>query len=114
MQQPVRQREEVSPQARVQDIIPMMKQAHSRAQIQQEYSTPQPTAPVGIGVAGGKKQSLLENIEKMERQRQERRRLMEEQKANKRERQIQNEAQGKNIDAEFDIMIERERLYPES
>lgn len=39
---------------------------------------------------------------------------MEEQKANKRERQINNEAQGKNIDAEFDMMIERERLYPES
>jgi hypothetical protein len=43
-------------------------------------------------LANGKKQSLLDNIEKMERQRQERRRLMEEQKANKRERQINNEA----------------------
>jgi kinesin family member 2/24 len=35
---------------------------------------------------------------------------MEEQKANKRERQIQNEAAGRNIDADFDIMIEKSRL----
>lgn len=35
---------------------------------------------------------------------------MEEQKANKRERQMFNEAAGKNIDADFDFMIDKERL----
>lgn len=39
---------------------------------------------------------------------------MEEQKANRRERQIQNEANGRNIDAEFDIMIDRARLNEDS
>jgi hypothetical protein len=38
---------------------------------------------------------------------------MEEQKANKRERQILNEAQGRNIDAEFDMMIEQSKLVEE-
>lgn len=52
----------------------------------------------------------MDNIERMERQRQERRRLMEEQKANKRERQLVNEAAGRNIDAEYEMMIDRERL----
>jgi kinesin family protein 2/24 len=46
----------------------------------------------------------------MERQRAERRKQMEEQKVNKRERQMANEIAGRNIDADFDIMIERSRL----
>jgi kinesin family member 2/24 len=35
---------------------------------------------------------------------------MEEQKVNKRERQMANEIAGRNIDADFDIMIEKSRL----
>ena len=50
------------------------------------------------------------NIDKLEKQRVERRRLMEEQKFNKRERQLNNEAAGRKVDADFDIMIERSRL----
>ena len=35
---------------------------------------------------------------------------MEEQKANKVQRQLQNEAAGRNIDADFDFLIEQSRL----
>lgn len=37
---------------------------------------------------------------------------MEEQKVNKLNRQLQNEAAGRNIDADFDFLIENSRLQP--
>ena len=37
---------------------------------------------------------------------------MEEQKVNKLNRQLYNEAAGRNIDADFDILIEQSRLHP--
>ncbi len=46
----------------------------------------------------------------MEKQRAERRRAMEEQKANKKERELMNQAAGRLVDADFDLMMDRYRL----
>ena len=57
-----------------------------------------------------KKSTVVENIERMQKQREERRAKMEEQKAHKKERELLNQAQGKLVDADFDIMVDKFRL----
>lgn len=59
-----------------------------------------------------KKSSVVDNIQKMEKEREERRQKMEEQKLHKKQRQEMNLAQGRNVDADFDLMIESARLKP--
>jgi kinesin family member 2/24 len=62
-----------------------------------------PVAPVQSG-------NVVDNIKKLEQQREDRRRKMEEMKQAKLDRQAMNEAMGKNnIDAEFDMLIEAHR-----
>jgi len=46
----------------------------------------------------------------MERQREERRKQMEEKKVAKKQREMYNEAQGRNVDAEFDVMLDKYKL----
>lgn len=53
-----------------------------------------------------KKGSVVDNIRKMEAQREERRAKLAEAKAAKAERAAANEAAGKNFDVDFDIMIQ--------
>ena len=54
--------------------------------------------------------NVVENIKKLEQQREDRRKKMEEMKQAKLDRQAMNEAMGKNnIDAEFDMLIESHR-----
>ena len=48
----------------------------------------------------------------MEKQREERRKKMEEEKFAKKQRELMNEASGRNVDAEFDMMMEKFRLGP--
>lgn len=48
----------------------------------------------------------MDNIKKIEQNREERRRKLEEQKQAKADRQAYNDALGKNVDADFDMMIE--------
>ena len=47
---------------------------------------------------------MVENIKKLEQQREERRRKLEDMKQAKLDRQLQNEALGKNVDADFDLL----------
>jgi kinesin family protein 2/24 len=48
----------------------------------------------------------VDNIRKMEQQREERRRAMEEKKVDKAKRDAQNKLAGKVVDIDFDMMIE--------
>lgn len=59
-----------------------------------------------------KKPTIIENIEMMKKQREDRRKKAEEEKQVKIQRQLDNEAQGRNVDAEFDMMMEKFRLGP--
>ena len=52
------------------------------------------------------KKNPMDNIKKIEKDREERRRKLEEQKQAKADRQAQNDALGKNVDADFDLLIE--------
>ncbi|CAK56910.1 unnamed protein product (macronuclear) [Paramecium tetraurelia] len=56
------------------------------------------------------KGSVVDNIKKMEQQREERRKNMQEMKREKAEREEQNQILGKNVDVEFEIMIDKTRL----
>lgn len=56
---------------------------------------------------GGKKSSVVENIEKMERQRHERRKKMEEEKNVKAQRVMMNEAAGKKVDIDFELLLDQ-------
>jgi len=56
-----------------------------------------------------KKASVVDNIKKLEEKREERRRQFEEKKQQKLDRIAQNEAAGKVVDAEFDLLIEKHR-----
>jgi kinesin family protein 2/24 len=53
-----------------------------------------------------KKGSVVDNIRKMEQQREERRKKFEEAKIVKADRAAANAAAGKNLDIEFDLMIQ--------
>jgi kinesin family protein 2/24 len=57
-----------------------------------------------------KKSSVVDNIEKMQKEREDRRKNMEEKKAMKKQREIMNEAAGRNVDAEFDILLEKFKI----
>lgn len=50
--------------------------------------------------------NVVDNIKKMEQARAERRRAYEEQKQAKLERQEQNKAAGRNVDVDFDLLIQ--------
>jgi len=66
----------------------------------------------GIEVFGqeqGKKLNVLENIKRIEIQREERRLKQEEHKIHKQQREMQNHALGKNIDCDFDLLLEQEK-----
>ena len=64
----------------------------------------------GGGVQQAKKKgNVVDNIKKLEQQREERRKVLEEKKQAKLDRQAYNEAMGKNIDVEFDMMIEQHK-----
>ena len=52
---------------------------------------------------------MVDNIKKMEQARAERRRAYEEQKQAKLERQEQNKAAGRNVDVDFDLLIQQKR-----
>lgn len=60
-----------------------------------------------------RKPTVLENIEKMKQQREERRLKIEQQRNDKRQRELMNEAQGIKVDADFDLMIQKHRLNPQ-
>lgn len=51
----------------------------------------------------------MDNIKKLEQQREERRRNLEEQKQDKKARKERNAAAGKTVDCDYDEMIEEER-----
>jgi kinesin family member 2/24 len=53
--------------------------------------------------------NVLDNIKKLEEDRAERRRLLEEKKNQKAERQQMNAAAGRHVDIDYDIMIQQER-----
>ncbi len=59
-----------------------------------------------------KKSSVVDNIERMQKQREDRRLKMEEQKEKKKQREFMNEANGRLIDADFDMMMEKFKLGP--
>lgn len=50
--------------------------------------------------------NVVENIKRMEQQREERRRKLEEMKQEKIERKAANEAAGKVVDIDFDLLID--------
>lgn len=52
---------------------------------------------------------MVENIKKLEQQREERWRKLEDMKQAKLDRQLQNEALGKNVDADFDLLIDQHK-----
>ncbi|CAD8188991.1 unnamed protein product [Paramecium octaurelia] len=56
------------------------------------------------------KGSVVDNIKKMEQQREERRKNMQEMKREKAEREEYNQILGKNVDVEFELMIDKSRL----
>ncbi len=57
----------------------------------------------------GKKSNVVDNIRRMEQDRDDRKKKFEEEKWLKEQRKVANKAAGKNIDVEFDMMIDRER-----
>jgi kinesin family protein 2/24 len=59
---------------------------------------------------GPKKSSVVDNVEKMKREREERRKMFEDQKANKKERDLINMAAGRNIDSDYDLLMEKYKL----
>jgi kinesin family protein 2/24 len=59
------------------------------------------------GAAGGG--NVVENIKRLEQQREDRRRKLEELKQAKLDRQLQNEALGKLVDPEFDLLIDNHK-----
>lgn len=68
-----------------------------------------PIAGPGVG-APGNGGNVVDNIKKLEQNREDRRRKMEEMKQAKLDRQAMNEAMGKNnIDSEFDLLIEHHK-----
>jgi len=72
-------------------------------------SKPAPAAPVGP-----KKSGVVEKIEEMKAKRDERRKKMEEDKKAKYEKLEENQAAGKMGDVEFELMVEKHKLKPES
>ncbi|EAR91066.1 kinesin motor catalytic domain protein (macronuclear) [Tetrahymena thermophila SB210] len=57
-----------------------------------------------------KKSSLLQNMEKMEQKRQERREKMNQMKQQKLEKEQMNKESNRNVDIDFEMLIEQERL----
>jgi kinesin family member 2/24 len=53
--------------------------------------------------------NVVDNIKKLEQQREDRRKKLEEMKQAKIDRQLQNEALGKNVDADFDLLIDQHK-----
>lgn len=50
----------------------------------------------------------------MRLKREERRKKMEEEKMNKLRRNAENQAEGRSVDVDFDLMVDRHRLDPNS
>lgn len=59
---------------------------------------------------GDKKLTHLEEIKKIEKNREERRIKMEEAKREKEERKVINAQSGKNVDIDFELMIEKSKF----
>ena len=58
---------------------------------------------------GGGGGNVLANIQKLEKDREARRAKLEEQKQEKKDREAANLAAGRNVDVDFDILIQQER-----
>lgn len=59
---------------------------------------------------GEKKGGHLEEIKKIEKNREERRVKMEEAKREKEKRKVENEKRGKDVDIDFELMIEKSKF----
>ncbi|CAD8090837.1 unnamed protein product [Paramecium sonneborni] len=85
--------------------VPQQQQQQAQQQQQQQQQQ-----IVGQQQGQQQKGSVVDNIKKMEQQREERRKNMQEMKREKAEREEQNQILGKNVDVEFEIMIDKSRL----
>ncbi|CAK79038.1 unnamed protein product (macronuclear) [Paramecium tetraurelia] len=85
-----------------QEQVPQQQQQQQQQQQAQQIAAQQQ--------AQQQKGSVVDNIKKMEQQREERRKNMQEMKREKAEREEQNQILGKNVDVEFEIMIDKTRL----
>lgn len=62
------------------------------------------------GVKDDKKANPLDEIKRIEQKREERRIKMEDLKREKEEKKAYNQASGKNVDIDFEIMIDKNRF----